>query len=733
MRCFTASRSSGTRGAVSRDRFVYGSVMQPRRRLKTFGLGCLLCLAHTASGQPIVGYQLGLTESLSATYGDDLNTVTAAIEAADEAAADRPGGATTAVSAVDARALARELRGMQGLVSDTTASASLTLDLPGRVYDQGFLLSAAISQIIPSLVPDLPEDLALPTEAQYTLRENTTTGRAGIEYIGLLRMGQGSLRMRLGYQLLANGRLEAGPNGGYAGNAAVTAAYPTASAGIFGFNAVTHQAGASLDHQLNYRVWGLRTILGYDYTKNGVYNLAAGAIDAGGTSDIGAFVQADVHTFNASAELRLTLSRRDQLFVLWSHTLTLPEQVDDELIVTGTDTVVVPAAAAIPKTWLQRGQLRWEHQLRAERWAGLSFTADYNERVPSDTLGNSQPGGVLEADTLIISPRATYRDHLLRWELRINASAGAAQAYLLQPPIGAEVDQDSFETIHSDWQPVFNLTLNRRFAPVDVQLMVERNVGVGAFGASAVITDAAELTARYQLPISRIVFTAGANINRTQGVDKDKFRASNAQDALQMTAFNNWGAGAQLGVMLPIYRAGQLSVDLQAGYLYSWANTDPDHLLNIPSTDTHTGVVALRMLWGRGTAQRAAQAGGQGADAEAGAYGADPRTGAPLLSSQFYTPDPQLGAPTPVNERANPNASPRDYRQAQAAEAAAQPVGNGASGQVQAVASSEEEARRAEARRREEERRRIEDEALRPPEPEPEVPTEEEPTPNAAE
>src|SRR5690606_20342744 len=102
----------------------------------------------------------------------------------------------------------------------------------------------------------------------------------------------------------------------------------------------------------------------------------------------------------------------------------------------------------------------------------------------------------LSPDTLITTFRAFYTD-VPFWELRVTAGAGAAQAHLFQPPLGAQADLDTFEVVRSNWEPIFDLTLARRFDPVDVSLTASRAIAVGALGVSALVTENASLVFGY--------------------------------------------------------------------------------------------------------------------------------------------------------------------------------------------------------------------------------------------
>lgn len=592
-------------------------------------LGALLGGATAAHAQPVVGYQAGVTQSLSATYGDDLNAINAVIELRN------PTGGPTPPGALSPRDFARQQRGWEGLVTDTSANTSLTLDLPGTYLDQALLMSAGVSYIAPHHVPALPPQL--PPQTRYTLRDDMVAERLGAAYLGRLRFGPRQISLRLYYDLQANGRLQASPNGGYQGNIANAEPTPSAAAGMHAFRADTHRVGGGLDNYVKRSFLVLHNHVHYEYTRDGVFNLSAGALTDAGRSghntNLGAFVQSNVHTVVWAMNLDLRLGTQDSLRLTNIKTWTLPETLSR-----GTR-----ALAIIPKTRLQRASARWIHNLTTGRTLGLSFELGHNHRRESDLEGRAVPNGKLRRDSFILSPRLHYDNLRNDWKLRVRASVGLSRATLYQPPIGLEPERAAFTPYNGGWEPVVSLGLRRRFAPLELALHAERRVGAGALGASAVVVDAAEFTAQTQLP-RRVVLTGGANMVRTRGVADRDFQPQGARDALRAMANNAWTAGAQVGLLVPVVQRQRLHIDLQAGYQYAWVRSDPNHRLGAPPTDNHTAVMALRMLFGRGTAQRAAVDG--------------PERGA-LLSSLFYVPE-RAHAPhlLPQNAHLNPDPPP---------------------------------------------------------------------------
>jgi hypothetical protein len=136
----------------------------------------------------------------------------------------------------------------------------------------------------------------------------------------------------------------------------------------------------------------------------------------------------------------------------------------------------------------------------------------------------------------------------------------------------------------------------------------------------------------------------------------------------------------------------------------------------------------LRLVYGRGAAQLAAEVGGRTIQDELDAFTADPRNGSPLLSNQLM----QQGDPLQLGRRVGQAPEPRrDSRQAyqqQILQQSQQQKEREQSGVVQSVGTSDQEQRRA----AEEEKLRLEQEKQKPklpvwPDAPPPPPPEEEP------
>jgi hypothetical protein len=194
--------------------------------------------------------------------------------------------------------------------------------------------------------------------------------------------------------------------------------------------------------------------------------------------------------------------------------------------------------------------------------------------------------------------------------LQVRASLGASQASLLQAPFGVGGDPAAFDAVRSAWIPVGELNLVRRFEPFDVNLVLTRNVGVGALGASAIVAEAVGLVINWvgDFGDRRLVTALGVNANRTRGVGQDLFTLPAEATAL-VAAFDNDGLGANAGVAMPLWTSGDFSVDANLAYNFNRVVIGRPVPGLPPELVTHVGLFTLRGLYGRGTAQDAAGAG----------------------------------------------------------------------------------------------------------------------------
>jgi hypothetical protein len=185
----------------------------------------------------------------------------------------------------------------------------------------------------------------------------------------------------------------------------------------------------------------------------------------------------------------------------------------------------------------------------------------------------------------------------------------------------------------------------------------------------------------------------GFNANRVRGVGRENFVTPNPNDPAAL-AFNNQGFGANVGFNLPLFEFEGLSFDLTATYNFAYVDPDPTDALGLQPLVTHTILGSLRAIYGRGTAQAAAGAGGVSMEDELDAFTADPANGSPYLSSQLI----EQGAPLQLGDRVGqpPQArrdSRRQYQQA-IQQAAREQADRDRSGVLQSAGTVQEEARR---------------------------------------
>lgn len=641
-----------------------------------------ILISSPASAQTILGYQLGIVQSAGGTFGDPINPLI--------------------IEGQDAGDAVQQIQGVQ---LNTTLVGNLTVDINSNSLQHGFVFGVAATQLLP---------FATPEEQAGLLDQQLTTLNANATYLARYTAARWRLQFGAGYNFGLNGRI---PNGadGAVGAAAAGAILPEFQAGFFAFNAQTHALNAGLQYQLNRNRWDLQAALDYNYTINGLFTLAAGGLGGGGGigggalgagTNIGAFIPQNVHTITPQIQYRQRLTARDTITVNANSVLAITQEaLDDVDITTATTTVIVPAVPALPATLINNLTVEYTHNPNQERQFGANATATYGMRVPTDQFAIPIAGGGFRGDTIIWQVAALYRD-TLPLQTRIQATAGVAQATLLLPPLGIAGNPDDFDPVVSNLQPIFNVTLQRRFNPVEVALTAGRAVGVGAFGASALIADNAALTfthvTEWEMPLTT---TVGFNVQRTKGVGAELFRNVNVNDPI-VVAFNNQGAGANVQLALPLYREDPLAFDLAGTYNYAYNDLDPNDVNpDIAPIEQHVALLSLRGTFGRGAAQAAVGAGGRRDTDELDAFSADPRNGSPLITQRLL----QQGAP--VMERGDrPGLPPRQRRDSRQAyqqslrQEALEREARERSDAIQGVGSYEDE----EKRRLEEEKKRQE-------------------------
>ncbi len=718
---YSWSRIPGITDMAGRPELVYPKTMR-------WAVGAIVSMAILgmpgwASAQVVFGYQLGVTQSVGTTVGDDLNTLTFLTEQNNGAAqtnANSDQGAAGAVQTqpTDVTTAGVNISALQGIQLNTQATANLTFDIITRTLNHGLVLGLAVGQLIPVAVPESQIEVAgevVDLNAQ--LRERINTLQASATYLARLQRATWSLAFGGNYAFGLNGRLNNGASGGV--GAGITT-LPAAQAGAFAFSGVTHTAGSQLQLQITKQRWDLTLGTNYTYSKNGIYTLAAGAVGGQGqagaaATNLGAFVPANLHAITPTMIARLRLGRRGVLSLNANSAYSVASEIlDDFAVDINGETVITRAPPPPPETLINTARLEYAHQFGRTRSVGADFETTLSFRVATDAGGVEVPGSTLATDALINTVRVVYRDSL-PWQVQANLAVGLAQSTLYQAPFGAPIDAGTpFLLIRSSPEPVANLSLQRRFDPIDVTIVAARGVGVGALGASAIVAESAGITLQHILDLGerRLITNLGANAQRTVGVGGELFAGVDPNDPL-VAAFNNYGYGATAGMALPLVITGPFSIDATATYNYNWVNTDPGDLIEgLTPLATHVGLFTLRGVFGRGTAQGAAGIGGRVDSDELDAFSANPATGAPLLTQRLL----RQGAPLRTGDRPGVAPQPRrDSRQAyrqsirqqkielEAREAAGATLGTGTS-EVEEQRALEEE--KEKQKKREQERSR---------------------------
>lgn len=604
------------------------------RPSRTAGIGLAALLFTTpATAQTVIGYQLGVIQTAGGTFGDDNNPLL-------DANPDNPAA----------------VQQIQGVQLSTTVSGNVTADIVTNTLNHGLALGVAYTQLFPFAVPET---------AQATLRDRLSTVNAVAAYLARIQEARWGLQFGAGYTFGLNGRLQNGAAGGVTGDDAGT--LPAANAGAFAFNARTHTFAAQIQHTLNRRRWDLLSGVNYTYTINGLFTLAAGGFGAQNAAgavgtNVGAFIPQNVHALTPQLEYRRRFDARNTFILSGSAALSVTEEVEDQVVTDENGRLtIVPAQFQIPSTIVNTLDATWTYNATLERVFGATANAVFGLRPPTDPNGMPIPESSYRSDTFIWTLRAFYQD-LLPLETRLTIGAGVAQATLFQPPLGVPGDPELFEPVRSNLTPIADITLQRRFEPVEVSLIAARAVGVGAFGASAIVTDNAALVfthvSRWEMPLTT---TVGFNAQRTRAVGQELFRGVAPNDPIAV-AFNNQGYGAVAQIAYPLYRDDPFAFDVTASYNFTYNDLDPEDVTGFEPIRQHIALLALRGTFGRGAAQQAVGAGGRRDTDELDAFSANPRDGAPLVTQRLLT----QGAPM-LDRGSRPGLPPeptrRDSRQ----------------------------------------------------------------------
>jgi len=597
-------------------------------------------------------------------------------------------------------------------------TGNLTLDIPGRLFEQSFLVGGAFDQQLPYQVPE---------EAREELRQRQSSVIANANYLLRHVRPTYGTALNLGYAFTQNGRLANGAGSNQGGLQDNTLPGASSLNGIFSISDNTHIANAEAQIEITKRQWDLSIRPGYVYTDNGVYNLLdngppgladdtglnVGAVNCDGviqltttgTNTPGCFVLASSHDISFLVENRVRLDRRNNLNTEVNLQWFVPIPVEDDQIL------------PIPQTVIAEGNMEYLYNPTGRRSFGVSVGGIYSLRSPEDPF-LFNPDGMqndqmpadpanpdempdtqmpttpaiseeLRADTLIYRGSLVYNDRIQVAELDVAVAAGLAQAVLYQPPLGAlpapqcfraggcasnddlvVYTADHFSPIRAELEPEVRINLVRQFEPFNLELTLLREVGVGALGASALVTTGGAFNLRHVLRLGDtrgLVTNVGVNYADVKTVGQDLF--------LGFEDINEWAAqlenrvlGINATLAVPLFEIGGMVVDANLTYNFAYIDQDPTGDLRriseaaraentqvarignigppvpLQPTQTQIGLLTLRMVWGRGTLQTgsAALGGGGGGGRGADQYGQDPRTGNPLGSARLVDGDQPL-------------------------------------------------------------------------------------------
>jgi hypothetical protein len=612
---------------------------------------CAPVAAHAQ--QSIFGYQLGLTQSFT-TLVSDSNTLFV-VQAQTQTATRSP-------------AVFRS----GGVQSNTQATANVTLDLVGTRWSHALLAGVALGQVLP---------IGTPEEA-ITLRQARTTFAATAGALTRYASDRFSFALNASYALNVNGLLPLDGDGGVAG----AAANPTQAGQRVGFlvlNQTTHGATARALLQLTRSRWDLDGGLGYTWQQNALFaltpqlagaNVGVGA--AGGGTAAGAFVPATLHAIRPELIHRLSLGPR----WTWRHDLAAPLQLP---VAPSAADAAGGAVAIVPTTFGTTLRSDLEHRVDDDTSLALDVRAALNLRVPTSVqagvgaylgapLTNPATGESygLRLDTLIYSAELAWRTRFRRLDLRMQATAGVSQPILFQPGLGGATVTEPFydAPVVGSIQPIVSLSLERRFDPLDLQLVAQRRVGVGGLGAAAVTSESASLTAGYTLALSAsraLRLNAGVNASRIRSVDRDLVPVPANAPALVL-ALNADAVGALVGAELPLTRGDGLDVSASASYALTYSDpTVGQAAMAAPGAleafSAHNVLLSIRATLGRGAADAARSAERRELDA----FERDPVRGSPLLSARLMNQGRSLAEGTRGERPGLPPTAARDEVQAQ--------------------------------------------------------------------
>lgn len=625
--------------------------------------------AHAHAQQVIFGYQLGVTETAGTIITDNPQLFVA------------PPGSDSVTQ-------------LSGLQLNTGITANATLDILTRLGQHGFLAGLAFNQLIPAFVPD---------NASASIRQATSALQATATYLGRVNGPRWSFGFGGGYTFGLNGQLPLESGGGVGGEAGVPPTLPGRQVGFLLVNQQAHSVNGRLLYQLSGLRWDLELTAGYAYQVNGLFSLAPGAVTAAGGSSLGAFVPTTFHNLTPSVGFRRRIGDFGNATANLSHNWVIPS------ISTATAGLQqLQAAPQVSQTTLTLGYL---YNRGLGRSFGVEGSGTLALRVPTNTNGRPLllPDGsdrTLAVDTVIYTGRVVYNEEIRSLALQVGAQLGVSQARLYQPPLGQATRHFAVyqEATVGSIQPVAELSLRRRFEPVDLSLILQRAVGVGGLGASAVITESANLTSRFLAPLAsgfEVTFDAGLSAARTRGVGADLLpeNPENPRPAGGLAALttSNDSIGLLLQAQAPLYGGGGMNLDLTVAYNFIYTNPSPEAepgaLGAIDDFSTQNIFATLRFTFGRGPLNE------PDIDRrELDEFSSDPRSGGPLISARLMNQGRSLSERARGIEPDRPNQARRDSRQALQIELQQAREGRGERGDSSAergTMSTEEEERAA--------------------------------------
>ncbi|HIA01117.1 MAG TPA: hypothetical protein EYN66_04305, partial [Myxococcales bacterium] len=277
-----------------------------------------------------------------------------------------------------------------GFQFTSQVTGNLTLDIPGQILEQSFLLGAAFDQQLPYQVPE---------DAREDLRQAQSGFIANANYLLRHVRPTYGVALNLGYAFTQNGRL-AGNAGGGGGIQNNTLPGATALNGMLSITDDTQTGNVEAQFEITKQSWDLSIQPRYVYTDNGVYNLLdngppgitdnaglnVGAVTCNGVINLtttgtitpGCFVIASSHDLSFSVENRIRLNRRNNLNSELNLQWFIPVLTEEDRF------------QSIPETLIAEAQIGYLYNPSGRRNFGLSIGGVNSLRSPEDPFLNGQ-------------------------------------------------------------------------------------------------------------------------------------------------------------------------------------------------------------------------------------------------------------------------------------------------------------------------------------------------------